>query len=181
MHKLAELREQLNVTQEELSQKSGVSVRTIQRIESGQKPKGFTLKALASALEVDESYFDAKEIEEYENSDDLKWNKIVNLSSLPFILIPPLNILVPLAIIKFKEQNNSVNQKLVSIQIVWTMISILLFILILIMNDWLLIKSNFKMLIPILWTTLNGILIIKNALALSKIPQKHIFPDINLL
>mgnify|MGYP003598873837 CR=1 FL=1 len=47
----------MNLTQEELAEKSGISVRTIQRIESGTKPKGYTLKALAAALGISEKRF----------------------------------------------------------------------------------------------------------------------------
>lgn len=47
------LREEQNLTQTELAEKSGVSLRTCQRIEAGNILKGFTLKALAGALEVD--------------------------------------------------------------------------------------------------------------------------------
>ena len=43
-----------NLTQEELSEKSKISVRTIQRIEAGTEPKGHTLRALARALDVEE-------------------------------------------------------------------------------------------------------------------------------
>ena len=49
---LLELREKLNLTQEELADKANISVRTIQRIEAGTKPKGFTLEALSNALGV---------------------------------------------------------------------------------------------------------------------------------
>ncbi len=55
MSKLKENREKLNLTQEELSDKSGISVRTIQRIESGNEPKGHTLKILAKTLEITEN------------------------------------------------------------------------------------------------------------------------------
>ncbi len=41
------LREEKNLTQTELAEKSGLSLRTIQRIEAGNVPKGYTLKALA--------------------------------------------------------------------------------------------------------------------------------------
>nr|MBC7611596.1 helix-turn-helix transcriptional regulator [Pseudopedobacter sp.] len=44
MSKLKRIREQQNLTQEELSEKSAVSVRTIQRIEAGKDPKGYTLR-----------------------------------------------------------------------------------------------------------------------------------------
>ncbi|NQY05646.1 MAG: helix-turn-helix transcriptional regulator, partial [Flavobacteriaceae bacterium] len=47
MNKLVALRTQRNLTQEELAEKSGISSRTIQRIEAGTVPKGHTLKTLA--------------------------------------------------------------------------------------------------------------------------------------
>ena len=54
MSELKNIREKKNLTQEELAEKSGVSVRTIQRIESGIEPKGYTLKTLAKSLEIAE-------------------------------------------------------------------------------------------------------------------------------
>ena len=63
MSKLQLLREKLHLTQEEVAQRSGISVRTIQLIEAGQVPKGYTLRSLAQTLG--------------------------NLSSLPFSIIPP--------------------------------------------------------------------------------------------
>jgi len=50
MSRLLEFREKLNLTQEELSEKSGVSVRTIQRIEAGKEPRGYTLKTLGFGI-----------------------------------------------------------------------------------------------------------------------------------
>ncbi|MGK0449244.1 MAG: transcriptional regulator with XRE-family HTH domain, partial [Polaribacter sp.] len=52
MSLLLEHREKLNLTQEDLATKSGISVRTIQRIESGIKPKGYTLERLCKALNI---------------------------------------------------------------------------------------------------------------------------------
>ena len=54
MSELKKIRERQNLTQEELAEKSGISVRTIQRIEAGTNPKGYTLKTLASSLDVSE-------------------------------------------------------------------------------------------------------------------------------
>ncbi|MEQ9404927.1 MAG: helix-turn-helix transcriptional regulator [Cyclobacteriaceae bacterium] len=52
--KLSELRKQKNLTQEELVEACNVSVRTIQRIESGEvSPRISTVKILLSALEAD--------------------------------------------------------------------------------------------------------------------------------
>ena len=82
MSKLKENREKLNLTQEELSDKSGISVRTIQRIESGNDPKGHTLKILAKTLEIKENEL----LQNQEPEIELNFNfiKIINLSSLPF-------------------------------------------------------------------------------------------------
>ncbi len=50
---LKQLRMARLISQEQLAQMSGLSVRTIQRIESGHQPSPETLKCLAAALEVD--------------------------------------------------------------------------------------------------------------------------------
>ncbi|MEG0931540.1 helix-turn-helix domain-containing protein, partial [Algoriella sp.] len=55
MSKLKQIREQQSLTQEELAEKSRISVRTIQRIESGSVPKGYTLKTLATILQISEN------------------------------------------------------------------------------------------------------------------------------
>lgn len=47
------LRDQNNWSQEQLAEISGLNVRTIQRVESGQKASLETLKCLASVLEID--------------------------------------------------------------------------------------------------------------------------------
>ena len=49
MSKLCEYREKLNLTQDELAEKAGLSVRTIQRIESGVEPRGYTPRVLSYA------------------------------------------------------------------------------------------------------------------------------------
>lgn len=50
---LKQLRLSRNLSQDQLSQMSGLNVRTIQRIESGHKASVESLKCLAAALEVD--------------------------------------------------------------------------------------------------------------------------------
>lgn len=105
-----------NLTQEELSEKSKISVRTIQRIEAGTEPKGHTLRALAQALDVHEQLLQNNEIVtetndvkiisgEEETDVNFASIKIINLSSILFILLPPLNILVPLLLMfKMKQK-----------------------------------------------------------------------------
>lgn len=179
MNKLQSLREKLNLTQEELAQKSSISVRTIQRIEAGQSPKGYTLRALAQALNVDESEFSAYDMPA--ESENLTWIKIINLSSLPFSILPPLNVLVPIAIMLLKKQHSYKARQLISIQIVSTLIAVLLMLVIFILNDWLGVKSNVKLLVPLCWILMNIIVILRNAIGLNKGENSRILPDISIL
>lgn len=116
MSSLVENREKLNLTQEELATKSGVSVRTIQRIESGIKPKGFTLEALSKALGINKEDL-LKEESEKTNKQLLKY---INLSSILFMIIPLGSILLPLIIMRWKNEFNAITKQIVSIQIMWT-------------------------------------------------------------
>jgi transcriptional regulator with XRE-family HTH domain len=103
MSKLLVIRQKLNLMQEELSEKTGISIRTIQSIEAGTSPRGHTLKALAKWLEIKET--DLHVSRETNTEYNVKLVKIINLSTLAFIAIPPLNILVPLLIML--KKNNS--------------------------------------------------------------------------
>ena len=53
MTNLIKFKEQ-NLTQEELAEMPGLSVRINQRIEPGTRPKGYTLKVLAKVPEINE-------------------------------------------------------------------------------------------------------------------------------
>lgn len=136
MSKLKEIREQKNLTQEELAESSGISVRTIQRIEAGTQPKGHTLRVLAKALETKKSAFQNLEIEtenleikEQQISINYSLIKIINLSSIPCILLPPLNILVPILLMFKLKQKNNLAKQIISIQILWTVLAPITFML----------------------------------------------------
>ena len=60
--KLAELRKQNGLTQEELVEKCNISVRTIQRIEAGEvEPRSYTIKTILNALNIQfDSVFENK-------------------------------------------------------------------------------------------------------------------------
>jgi len=127
MSKLTEYREKQNLTQEELSTKSGISVRTIQRVESGIDPKGFTLKALAKALNIDETNL-IKQNPPITASGQ-KWVKIINLSSLVVVFIPVLNFALPLIIALIKKQLNAITKQIITIQILWTLLWLTIFLI----------------------------------------------------
>lgn len=99
------VREQKNLTQTELAEKSGLSLRTIQRIESGQSLKGFTLKAIAKTLETEPENLFSKE----ENI-SIDRAKLINLSALAGLIIPFGGIIFP-AILTYRTQD-SVNREL---------------------------------------------------------------------
>lgn len=179
MSKLLALRQKLNLTQEELFEKTGISVRTIQRIEAGTAPKGYTLKALAKGLGVSEESLIEKE--EAVSPDDTKWLKLINLSALPFMFLPPLNIAAPLLIMFIKKQFTPVTRRIVTIQILWTLVGIVLCLIPVILNDWFAIRSKYMMLIPVVWLILNTIIILRNAAEIDKTKTLRIFTNFSLI
>ncbi|PIF33156.1 uncharacterized protein DUF4870 [Flavobacterium sp. 9] len=108
------LREGKNLTQTELAEKSGLSLRTIQRIEAGNIPKGFTLKALANVFETEpEKLIPFKEITKLDRA------KLINFSSLFGLIIPFGGVILPL-ILTYKTndpKNKELGKSIVSVQI----------------------------------------------------------------
>jgi DNA-binding XRE family transcriptional regulator len=108
------LREEKNLTQTELAEKSGLSLRTIQRVEAGNIPKGFTLKALANVFETEpEKLIPCKEITKLDRA------KLINFSSLFGLVIPFGGVIFPL-ILTYKTKdtkNKELGKNIVSVQI----------------------------------------------------------------
>lgn len=69
---LKQLRISRHLSQEQLAQMSGLNVRTIQRIESGQSASLESLKCLASVLEVDVSTLNQEKFTMDKNTDGWK-------------------------------------------------------------------------------------------------------------
>ncbi len=166
MSKLKKNREKLNLTQEELSDKSGISIRTIQRIESGNEPKGQTLKILAKTFGIKENELLEKEEAQIEINSTLI--KIINLSSLPFTIIPPANIIIPLVIMFAKKQFNPLAKQIVSIQILWLIFGVIIFMLSSFMKNWFSLGSNFILVVMILLVLSNVFIILINTAEIDK-------------
>ena len=118
-YKVKELRELIGFTQEQLSEESKLSLRTIQRIESGQSiPRGDTLLKLTKTLGVTTEYFLNSNIYE-----DKGYLMLLNLSSLSFIIHPILGILVPLVmwIVKREKIENVevTGKRIINFQATW--------------------------------------------------------------
>ena len=118
-NKVKFLREEKNMTQNELAEKSGLSLRTIQRIEAGNILKGFTLKTIAEALETNpENLIIKKENIQIERA------KLINLSILSGLIIPFGSVIFPL-VLTYKTQdatNKEIGKQIVSLQIVLSLI-----------------------------------------------------------
>ena len=120
------LRVQHGFTQQMLSEKSGLSLRTIQRLEKEKRPpKGHSLQALAESFEV--SVPELKNLFR-EDSQEKKSPKqilsLINLSGLCFFILPLANILVPLFIWRKNKSISEVDlagRKIINYQIIWTL------------------------------------------------------------
>lgn len=166
MSKLKTVREKLHLTQEELAAQSGVSVRTIQRIESGTDPKGYTLKVLAKTLGVEEG--ELVKSSEKQVPVHVPLLKLINLSSLPVAFLPPLNIFFPLVIMFLKKEFGTMAKEMVSVQILWAVGSFVLFMIAAFVKNWLLLGSKFTLIVMVLLALSNIVLIIWNAISLDK-------------
>ena len=170
MSLLLEYREKLNLTQEELAIKSGISVRTIQRIESGAKPKGYTLESLCKALGVSKEEL-LKEESEKTNKQLIKY---INLSSILLLIVPLGSIITPLILMRWKKEINTITKQIVSIQILWTLSFIIVTLLVAFFSKWF---SFSKEIIPLAMLVLiitNLYVIIRNTAEIEKNNELYI-------
>ena len=176
MSELKKIREQKNLTQEELAERSGISVRTIQRIEAGTDPKGYTLKTLASTLDISEKDLLKKEIlheifvenpvlpTEKDEALNFTLIKIINLSSVPFAWFPIANFLPPLIIMLFTKEKSQIVKQIISLQIFLAIISPIIFMIVAILK----LGSLSIMMTMILLTLANIYIILRNAYEIDK-------------
>lgn len=125
--RVKELRSRRGLSQELLAENSGLSLRTVQRIENGEtEPRGETLKRLSHALEVTPD-----ELIDWIQIEDHSFIFNLNSAALSFILFPLLGILVPFVLwVNKKDKIKNVYQvgaEIINFQITW---NILFFILV---------------------------------------------------
>ncbi len=118
---IANYRKNLKYSQEELSQFSGISLRTIQRIEKGAvSPRGYTLRALAKSLKIDLN--DLKTERVSPDVEIAKKVRILNTLGLLVILFPLLSTLFQVIYWNKNKHllaSHSPSKKVVSFQILW--------------------------------------------------------------
>ena len=131
--RLKEIRLNKGLSQEALAELSKVSLRTIQRIELGQvKPRISTLNLLTNTLDIEDSYLNENLANNtLSKSKEIKILKKMNLALIISLVLPFLNLLVSFVFLYFfpNGEIKSIVKKAISFQILWTLISILLFFL----------------------------------------------------
>ena len=127
--KMLQLRDERKMSQEELSEASGISVRTIQRIEKGQvTPRPYTARKLLEAFNVSLEEFNADAYDSSKDSteESTRLNRFMISNFLVFIL-PVFYLVFLIAIWKkgtWSNISNVICKKVLSFQVIWTILSV---------------------------------------------------------
>ncbi len=176
-NKIQLLREKNRLTQKELAEKAGLSLRTIQRIEAGNIPKGFTLQALAESLNTTPENLIEKEDKNIERA------KLINSSALFGLIIPFGGIIFPL-IFTYKTQdvyNKQLGRNIVALQIILSVTMSLFLIASPFLQKGLSVKFPVFLIVLITFLFLKLIAIIINGIALNKNKDLHTNLKFNFL
>tara|TARA_R110002012_G_scaffold322087_1_gene555019 strand:+ start:62271 stop:62852 length:582 start_codon:yes stop_codon:yes gene_type:complete len=177
-------RKNKGLSQELLAENCGISLRTIQRIENNKSnPRPYTLKVIADALNIQ-----VEQLEQNDNSEsakDYSLSKInlINSSALLGVLIPLLNIIVPVIFWRLNKENPLVNEKgrkIISFQIMWFLFSLLIlltthFLHYKITGEFITGRVSILFVVYILLLLINVFFIIKNTIRLKK-ENTEIYP-----
>lgn len=123
------------LSQEKLAETSGISIRTIQRIEEGKSVgSGYTINALSKALNINSTdLVNSVSQNTLPVSNNTLKLKILNFSAITILVIPLANIFIP-AYIYWKNRDDEkvkgIGSKIVSFQIFWTLATLLISIVI---------------------------------------------------
>jgi XRE family transcriptional regulator, regulator of sulfur utilization len=112
---LVAARKKKGLTQENLAELTNITVRTIQRIESGETvPRPYTLKTIAAALDTT---FEALQSTEavpprsdtpalHDNKDAGNFLQLLCLSCFSYIVVPFVHFLIPMYLLKKRKEQN---------------------------------------------------------------------------
>jgi transcriptional regulator with XRE-family HTH domain len=120
--KVKSLRKQNGYSQEKLAEESGLSLRTIQRVENSEtEPRGNTLTRIADVFQVSPD-----EILDWSKTEDISFLMVLNLTQFSFFFFPLLSVLIPLLlwILKRKtiEKVDEIGKKILNFQISWSIV-----------------------------------------------------------
>lgn len=130
MNPIKSYREKFGYTQQSLAQETGLSLRTIQRLENDDKaPKGHSLQQLATAFELNpaqlkEEFSDSP----FEKSSPTTSIQLVNLAVLGVFVFPFGNLILPYLVWRKNRADSLVNEtgkRILNFQIYWNLLLIL--------------------------------------------------------
>jgi transcriptional regulator with XRE-family HTH domain len=168
--RITALRKSQGLSQEALAEQSGVSLRTIQRVEQGDTlPRGHTMQALATALGV--ALADLRLQLEPEatpvlaapepaptaapaalpaDPDFLQW---LNLSALSFLVLPLLNLVVPWLLWRSRRHRVAhvaeLGRRILGFQVLWQVATF--FLMLLALAAQLVVFRHYQVALPELW------------------------------
>ncbi|MEN8248580.1 MAG: helix-turn-helix domain-containing protein [Bacteroidota bacterium] len=180
--KIKELRHRKGYSQDELAEKSGLSLRTIQRIENGEtEPLGDSLKRLADAFDVAPD-----EITDWQIQEDPNYLMLLHLSALAFVF-PLLGIIIPLALWIIKKDKiknvDKIGKAILNFQITWTILIFMIAPFMLVIKMFTDLQVSLFSLIMVLCGLylFNIIMIIVNTIRTSRKKETYFFPILKLL
>lgn len=183
--RVKELRNKKGMSQEVLAEESGLSLRTIQRIEnSDSNPTGDSLKRLSNALDVNPD-----ELIDWTIKEDNKYLIFLNLSALTFLFFPMLGILVPFILWTSKKDKikniNKLGKDLINFEITWTILLFLIPFLFFLISKTSLLEESLSLKNIFLITGsmyfFNLILVLLNTLRISNKKDVMYYPQIKFL
>jgi transcriptional regulator with XRE-family HTH domain len=166
--RITALRKSQGLSQEALAEQSGVSLRTIQRVEQGDTvPRGHTVQALAAALGV--ALVDLHQQPEHKaapllsasepaaapaalpaDPDFLQW---LNLSTLSFLILPLLNLVVPWLLWRKRRHRTAhvaeLGRRILGFQVLWQVATF--FLMLLALGTQLVLYRHYHAALPELW------------------------------
>ena len=185
--KIAAERKRKGLTQEQLADRSNITVRTIQRIENGQTvPRSYTLQTIAAVLDIpfseliqndEETGSAANSTNILTEADSKHFLEVLCLSCFSYIVIPFIHVFIPARMLKKSGETNPkvlvFAKKLIRTQLYWKAAFWFLMLATLAFN--LISAANFQKayIINYLWPflgmyLLNAIIIARNIIAVKK-------------
>lgn len=125
---IKEIRISKGYSQEELAERSGVSVRSIQRIENGEStPRGSTLQLISKALEVDVLVLLPEEKANKKITKEMSSVQLMYLVSLAGVIMPFMNVIAPAIVWRVNKKEsvvvNKVGKNIIFTQLLYSVVT----------------------------------------------------------
>ncbi|UFH57603.1 helix-turn-helix domain-containing protein [Spirosoma sp. KNUC1025] len=182
--RLKTYRRERNLSQEELADLAGLSIRTIQRLEKGESVgSAYTLRTLARALQLTPEDLIAPQSPPTTtpNPASVDYLLRLNWSALAGIILPLANIILPAILLWRHRHDQLVKQRgrqILSFQIIWTLSTLLMMLVIplLLAGLSILVGMPFPLFIPVYVVSLGVNLFFVFRIAL-QLPNQPSFLD----